>query len=97
MYKEIADEEKKKGWEQIAKWVLGAESVAQRDSTSQEKQVPTGLKSQSTIGSTTISLREQQWIKNELRYIIGWAFPDIQTRVGNPKMGPTRSASTIVG
>ena len=37
-----------------------------------------GVTSQPTIGSTTISSSEEQWIRNEVRKIMGQKFPGIQ-------------------
>ena len=37
-----------------------------------------GVASQPTIGSTTISSSEEQWIRNEVRKVMGQNFPGIQ-------------------
>ena len=52
-----------------------------------------GVASQPTIGSTTISSREEQWIQNEVRKVMGQNFPGIQI----PSSSATAPTPAITG
>ena len=88
MYQETNEAEKRKGWAQIAKHVLGAEFVEEEKSTSSTS--PSSGANRPTIGSTTISTHEAESIKEEVRKMIARAFPGIQTmmaQIGSPILG----------
>ena len=56
------------------------------------------VKSQPTIGSTTISSKEQGWIRDEVRKIMGQTFPGIQIQKGfNPEMSTVKPKPAIAG
>ena len=61
MYKETNEAEKRKGWAQIAKRVLGAKFVEEEKSTGSTS--PSSGTNRPTIGSTTISTHEAETIR----------------------------------
>ena len=67
-----------------------SEKTKEKDDTTGDT---SGEASQSTIGSTTISSREEQWIRNEVRNIMGQTFPGIQI----PEISTTRPTPAIAG
>ena len=85
------------GATQVAKRFLGNDvEVVEEKSEKTEEKVGTmedtsGEVSQPIIGSTTISSREEQWIRGEVRRIIGQTFPRIQI----PEMSTAQPTTTI--
>ena len=67
-----------------------SEKTKEKDDTTGDT---SGEASQPTIGSTTISSREEQWIRNEVRNTMGQTFPRIQI----PEISTMRPTPAIAG
>ena len=80
----------------MAKRFLGSGVEIVEEKADDTKEI-SDVKSQPTIGSTTISSNERQWIRDEVRNIIDQSFPRIQMQMNsNPHMKTAESVSTVV-
>ena len=99
MVLELSEKHKKErriGNAQVAKRFLASDVEIVEEKAAATKET-SNVKSQPTVGSTTISSNERQWIRDEVRNIIDQSFPGIQMQTGNnPNMKIAKSISTVV-
>ena len=77
------EEEKRKGWTQLAQGVFGARSEENEEKRTDSTE-PSSSANRPTIGSTTISSAEEEMIKKEVRGTIQKVFPRINLRTDRP-------------